>query len=313
MNLIGLGILDVGIASPATGGAVPAVTPIYPPGEQPNPRGYVPAIELRTWLQAVKLNLIGQDRIFGAPGQTQTYDWPNPRGYVPAIELKTWLLSVNLNLLSQDNFFGAGGPNYQWPNPIPPRREIGLYTFFNTGPGLLHTSPTYGLGGYPNFNQPNPILPRRAVDLLTSLSPLPINPVIFTGAPGVVFSSEQSVYIVGASDSPSGQNWSGQGYMAKYDIDSTIQINGDFFNAVTGVYADPSGITLLVRDPTGAQLSYQYGVGGPIVRDSPGKYHYVITASKSGTWTYKWKATGSVVGTSPDTTFTINPSALIAG
>jgi len=161
---------------------------------------------------------------------------------------------------------------------------------------------------------------------------LPPTPIVITGIPAlgfsverVVYSSwpfdlliftalahEQSCFKARASDSPSGQNWSGAGYMAKYEIDTEIQINGEFINSLTGVYIDPTSITLFVLDPSGATSNYTWP-SATIVRDSLGHFHQQITPSKSGTWTYKWQATGAAICTSPDTTFTVNASALIAG
>lgn len=99
--------------------------------------------------------------------------------------------------------------------------------------------------------------------------------------------------------------------MAAYEIDTAIELQGVFLNALTGVYTDPTAITLFVLDPSGVTTPYTFP--GTIVRDSIGHFHQIITPSKSGLWTYKWQGTGAAVATSPDTTFTINSSALIAG
>ena len=44
-----------------------------PDYEWPNPRGYVPAITLRTWTQSYNLNLFGNDTFFGGAGQPPAY------------------------------------------------------------------------------------------------------------------------------------------------------------------------------------------------------------------------------------------------
>lgn len=313
--MLGLGIVQVGIAAPLAGGAAPVVqTP--PPIDFPNPAGPRASIDLRTWLQPTPLNLIGQDVFYGGPGMgAKALDYPNPRGYIPSIDLKTWAWGTPLNLIGKDRFFGVGGPSYDYPNPRGYRQPIENFTFIYPGPSLLHVSPTFGLGGYPNFDQPNPRGPRRAIDLLSITGSLNLDLILFPGAPSLVYSVDLAATIVSASDSPSGQGWKGRGYMTKYEIDSSVQINGVFTNAVNDIYVDPSGVTLLVLDPAGAQTAYQYtGVpASPITRDSQGHYHFTISPSKSGTWTYKWQATGNFVGTSPDTTFTVNASSLIAG
>jgi hypothetical protein len=127
----------------------------------------------------------------------------------------------------------------------------------------------------------------------------------------LAFSSDQSAYSASASDSPSGQNWSGAGYMAKYEIDTSIQLNTEFINSLTGVYVDPSLVTLYILNPNGGTNIVNYP--GAVSRNSQGHYFYQLTPNISGSWTYKWQATGTAVATSPDTSFTVNASLLIAG
>jgi hypothetical protein len=310
--MLGLGLVVVAVAAPDAAGTPPAFQTL-PPIDFPNPQGPRASIALRTWTQSTPLNLIGKDQFFGEV--SPAFDWPNPRGYVQPIDNKTWMQSTKLNLLGKDSFFGLGGPTYDYPNPRGYRQPIDNLTLTNFGPSLLHFTPTFGLGGTPNFDQPNPQIARRAIDLLTITNPLPLPLVIFPGFPCLVYSVDQGAISVYASDSPSGQGWKGKGYMAKYEIDTSIQINGDFLNAIDDIYVDPSGVFLFILDPSGFQTSFQYtgAPASPITRDAQGHYHYVITPSKSGTWTYKWQATGSFIGTSPDTFFTVNASALIAG
>jgi hypothetical protein len=145
--------------------------------------------------------------------------------------------------------------------------------------------------------------------------------VPITGVPSLAFCVDIPVFSASAldaglfvaigSDSPSGQGWSGAGYMATYEIDTDIQINGIFINALTGVDIDPTAITLFMLNPNGVATSYSYP--GTITRDSLGHFHQQLVPSVSGTWTYKWQATGAAVCTSPDTTFTVKSSLLIPG
>lgn len=90
-----------------------------PPGKLydfPNPRGYVPAIVLRTHLDPLKLLLRGKDKFFGAPGQGPAYDWPNPRGPLYPISLRTFLGQVDLELVGKDRL--PTGKLYDYPNPL---------------------------------------------------------------------------------------------------------------------------------------------------------------------------------------------------
>lgn len=108
----------------------------------PSPRRPFYSPILRTWLQGTPTNLLGQDRMFGGPGQPlENADWPLwrtarraigegqspslamlsvvppapftyvdgrvPRAAVYPISLRTW--NSSLSLLGQDTFFGGPG------------------------------------------------------------------------------------------------------------------------------------------------------------------------------------------------------------
>lgn len=100
------------------------------------------------------LNLLkSKDKLFGAAGETQVYDYPNPRGPVYNITLRTWLDPLKLNLRGKDKFFGAPGqpPDYDWQNPI--RRAVipQAHTLGNLLETTLGTNPVpFGLDDWPN-------------------------------------------------------------------------------------------------------------------------------------------------------------------
>ena len=71
-----------------------------------------------------------------------------------------------------------------------------------------------------------------------------------------------------------------------------------------GVPTNPSTVTLLVTDPTGAATTYNSPVN-----DSAGKYHQDVPATLDGIWTYKWTGTGAAADVQ-EGTFTVGPSAL---
>src|SRR5258707_6917760 len=109
----------------------------------PNPRGPVSAIALRTWVDPVKLALIGQDTFFGAPGQPPAnLDWPNPRGPVPAIELRTWPQGFSNVRPPPVVFFPFY--NFDWPNPRGPVPSTELRTWVQRASGLLVPSRMFG-------------------------------------------------------------------------------------------------------------------------------------------------------------------------
>jgi hypothetical protein len=132
--------------------------------EWPNPRGASYPSHLRTHLDPLRLNLLGQDLFFGEPGQGPAYAWPNPglgRPYPVALRtltghyklleqpvpfyqtdhpnpsagrpypvaLRSWLAELKQNLLGQDRLYGTAGevPSYDWTNPrIGPPYPVGL-------------------------------------------------------------------------------------------------------------------------------------------------------------------------------------------
>ena len=176
-------------------------------------------------------------------------------------------------LRGADQFFGIGGPSYDYPNPRGPRQPWTIY----------------GIAG---------------------LSIFPERPTI--AIPALAFSSDKATVTCTVSDSPSGQDWSGGGYMAKYEIDTSIQLRGVFFNPLAGVPIDPSEVLAFVQDPDGNITTYDSLGGSPgIIRDNVGRYHLTLETSIAGVWTYKFQARGTVAATSPDTTFTVAPSVFI--
>lgn len=100
------------------------------------------------------------------------------------------------------------------------------------------------------------------------------------------------------------------GGIPSYEIDTSVQLSGLFENVALGVPADPTTVTLYVQDPTGATAV----IGTPaITRSDVGSYSYTFTPAVSGIWVYKWQGVGTVVATTPDAMFIVNPSFVIAG
>jgi len=65
----------------------------------PNPAGKAFPTNLRTFLDSLELNLLGQDKFFGGPGQPPAnLDWPVPKGAIPSISLRVWIDPLNLSL-----------------------------------------------------------------------------------------------------------------------------------------------------------------------------------------------------------------------
>jgi hypothetical protein len=172
-----------------------------------------------------------------------------------------------------DQFFGLGGPSYDYPNPRGHKQPQDVYGFF-------------GQSIFP-INPPQPI-------------------------PALAFSSDMAIFTCDASDSPSGQGWSGGGYMAKYEIDTSIQLNAVFLNPLAGVPIDPTEVEAFVMDPTGTITNYNSLTPfSGVIRDNVGRYHLTIEPSLPGVWTYKFQGVGNANATSPDTIFTVAASAFL--
>lgn len=72
-----------------------------------------------------------------------------------------------------------------------------------------------------------------------------------------------------------------------------------FVDQTTGASADPTVVTLtvgIIGEPS-TWVTYTYGVGEEIVKDSVGNYHADLntTGWDLGNWTYVWQGTGAVI------------------
>lgn len=290
-----------------------------PTYDYPNPRAPERSIELRTWVHGLDIPLYGADVFPGRAGGP-AYDWPNPRGPERSIDLRTWTVPYNF-ALNATPFQLFGSRNFDQPNPRGYWHSNLLHNWVH-GTQIQLSDHTFGLGGHPNFDWPNPQPPRYALDLRTWINQGNIQLGRVIGTPTLAFSSDMATatatagafaaVVCSASDSPSGQNWSGSGYMARYEIDTSIQIEAIFLNALTNTYIDPSEVMLFVRDPNGAVSDYtNLGPSGGVVQAGLGHYTFTFVPGVSGDWLYKWQGTGVAPATSPDTTLTVHSSAFL--
>lgn len=95
-----------------------------------------------------------------------------------------------------------------------------------------------------------------------------------------------------------------------YQVETLIQLNVTFYNTQLNQPADPSTVALFVEDPSGTVTPIP---SNQIVRTGIGTYYSDFLPTSPGTWTYKWQGSGtSVVATSPDTSFVVRASPLVA-
>lgn len=81
--------------------------------------------------------------------------------------------------------------------------------------------------------------------------------------------------------------------MNTYPLGDTILLSETF--TVNGTQTDPTTVSLLVQDPSGAQTTYTYA-GAQVVRVSAGAYQYELAVPVTGTWSYRWTGTGAAPG-----------------
>ena len=75
-----------------------------------------------------------------------------------------------------------------------------------------------------------------------------------------------------------------------YDIGDLVRISGAF--TVASAATDPTTVTLKVKDPVNTTTSYTYALA-EVTKDSTGNYHKDLSATKAGTWYYRWEGTGT--------------------
>lgn len=77
-----------------------------------------------------------------------------------------------------------------------------------------------------------------------------------------------------------------------YDKGDLIRITGTFKDASLVAY-DPTVVKCQVQTPAGVETTYTYPTDAAVVKDSTGNYHLDVSANASGTWWYRWYATGT--------------------
>jgi hypothetical protein len=130
----------------------------------PVPSGATPATSLKTWLDPLKQQLLGQDTFFAGAGQPPAnLDWPVPKGEQPATSLLSWLVGT-AQIISTQPFLVAGQPVYDWPVPKGPAYATSLRTWAQPiAHNLLSQDQFFadpGMG--PAYDWPNPQHPRRS-------------------------------------------------------------------------------------------------------------------------------------------------------
>lgn len=75
-----------------------------------------------------------------------------------------------------------------------------------------------------------------------------------------------------------------------YDVGDLVRVQATF--AVSGVAADPTTVTLKVKDPAGNTATYTYALG-EVTKNGTGVYYKDVSIDESGMWVFQWTGTGA--------------------
>lgn len=95
--------------------------------------------------------------------------------------------------------------------------------------------------------------------------------------------------------------------MNTYDIGNVSRLTGSFYN-LSNALADPTTITLRVKDPNGAVTVY---TGGDITHVSTGVYQYDLDLTLAGYYYYRFEGTGALVAAGDNQLFVTNSTTLV--
>lgn len=92
-----------------------------------------------------------------------------------------------------------------------------------------------------------------------------------------------------------------------FTLGELIRVSGTFTNSA-GTAADPTGVLFKYMNPEGTSIALVYGVDAALVKDSTGNYHIDVDANQTGTWRWRFYATGTGQ-TAEEGSFTVDESA----
>lgn len=86
-------------------------------------------------------------------------------------------------------------------------------------------------------------------------------------------------------------------FTLSFPVGSLVRVEMEFESKVTGELADPTTIrvrTLAPAVPPAAavQTDYVFGMGGEIVKDDVGKYHFDLDCDTAGVWIVRGEGEG---------------------
>jgi hypothetical protein len=79
-----------------------------------------------------------------------------------------------------------------------------------------------------------------------------------------------------------------------YPKGSNVRLKANPFADADGTPADPTTVTLTVRDPAGVSTDYTYAAGD-LTKSAAGIYYRDVMMAQSGTWLYRFVGTGACI------------------
>jgi hypothetical protein len=83
---------------------------------------------------------------------------------------------------------------------------------------------------------------------------------------------------------------------AIYDIGDLVRFSVAFAD-LSGAAADPTSVTVKIKDPAGEEAAYVHGVDAEVIRDSLGAFHIDLELTAAGPWWQRWEGSGAVTAT----------------
>ena len=84
-----------------------------------------------------------------------------------------------------------------------------------------------------------------------------------------------------------------------YDKGDKVRFSASFTDLI-GNPADPTTVTVKIKDPAGRSTTYVYLVDAEVVKDATGEYHIDIIITQTGIWYQRWEGTGAIMAAEED-------------
>ncbi len=92
-----------------------------------------------------------------------------------------------------------------------------------------------------------------------------------------------------------------------YVLGNTVRASA-VFRDIDGNLTDPATVTARKKIPAGTETSYVYNVNAELVRDSIGRYHFLVQTATAGTYYYRFVGDDDL-DTANEGSFTVSASA----